>query len=257
MRKLFRVLFRVLILATVFLVSALTAMRLAIHGREVAVPKVTGMSVSDAERTAVSNGLLVEVENRFYSGDVPENRVLSQLPPVGERVRRGTHLRVTLSLGPQKIVIPSVIGQSQRAAEINIGRRGLEIGSVAVASLPGLPPDQIVAQSPPPNAEGVASPKVNLLVSAPQDETTLFLVPDFAGHTLDDASRAIAGSPMKFGKVTTAKNGMSTNGTNGNGTKSNGANRPTPRGSPVIVKQAPAAGEKIPAGTAINFEVKR
>lgn len=245
MRNLLRILFRVLILATVFVGSALLAMRLAIHGREVAVPKVVGMSASDAERSAITNGLLIEVENRFYSSDVPENRVLSQLPAVGEKVRRGTHLRVALSLGRQKIVIPSVIGQSQRAAEINIGRRGLEIGSVAVASLPGFPPEQIVAQSPPPNAEGVASPKVHLLVSAPQQETVLYLVPDFVGHTLDEASRAIAVSPMKFGKITTVKNGS-------------GPSQPVAKSSsPVIVRQAPAAGEKIAAGTTINFEVKR
>jgi eukaryotic-like serine/threonine-protein kinase len=247
MRNLLRILFRVLVLATVFVGSALLAMRLAIHGREVAVPKVAGMSMSDAERTAISDGLLIEVENRFYSSDVQENRVLSQLPPAGEKVRRGTHLRVALSLGPQKIVIPSVIGQSQRAAEINIGRRGLQIGSVAVATLPGFPPDQIVAQSPPPNAAGVASPKVNLLVSAPQDDTALYLVPDFTGHTLDDASRAIAASPMKFGKVTTVKNVTNTNV----------ERRPAAKGSPVIVRQTPSAGEKIGAGTTISFEVRR
>lgn len=245
MRNFFKFVFRILILAIVFVVSALTAMRFAIHGREVAVPKVAGMNLSDAERTAVSNGLLIEVENRFYSTDVPENRVLSQLPQVGEKVRRGTHLRVALSLGPQKIVIPDLIGQSQRAAEINISRRGLEIGTVAVATLPGYPPDQIVAQSPPPNAEGVASPKVNVLVSAPPDDSTLYFMPNFAGRTLDEASRVIANSPMKMGKAITIKNG-----TNGNGTKQ-------PTKPAVIVKQTPAAGQKISAGTMIVFEVTR
>ncbi len=250
MRRFFRFLLRALIVATVFLASTLTAMRVAIHGREVAVPKVVGLAASDAERAAISNGLLVEVENRFYSSDVPDNRVLSQLPPPGEKVRRGTHLRVALSLGRQKMVIPSVIGQSQRAAEINIGRRGLEIGSVAVATLPGFPPDQIVAQSPPPNAEGVASPKVNLLVSAPTDDSVLYVAPDFVGRTLDDATRAIAVSPMKLGKISTL-------GANGSGkanpsSKAN-SNSKTPA---VIVKQTPAAGQKIPAGTTITFEVK-
>jgi len=255
MRNLFRILFRVLILATVFLVSALTAMRFAIHGREVAVPRVTGMTASDAERSAVGNGLLLETESRFYSADIPENHILSQLPPAGEKVRRGSQLRVALSLGPQKIVIPSVIGQSQRAAEMNIGRRGLEIGSVAVANLPGVPPEQVVAQSPPPNATGVASPRVNLLVSASQEDSAmLYLVPDFVGHTLDEASQAIAVSPMKFGKVTTVKNGKSANG--------NGQTRVVPPAkppgkSPVIVRQNPAARQKIAAGTMINFEVMR
>lgn len=254
MRNFFRFVFRILVLATVFLVSALTAMRFAIHGREVAVPKVAGMSATDAERTAVSNGLIMEVEDRFYSTEVSENRILSQLPPVGEKVRRGTHLRVALSLGPQKIVIPDLVGQSQRAAEINIGRRGLEIGSTAIATLPGYPAGQIVAQSPPPNAEGVASPKVNILISAPQDEATLYLVPDFVGHTLDEATSAIAASPMKFGKVKTVKtSGNGSNGKTGNGS---GA-RPATKNPAVVVRQAPAAGQKIPGGTTINFEVMR
>ncbi len=255
MRNFFRFVFRILVVAMVFLVSALTAMRLAIHGREVAVPKVAGMSISEAERVATSSGLLVEVENRFYSPDVAENRILSQLPPQGEKVRRGTHIRVALSLGPQKIVIPDLIGQSQRAAEINVARRGLEIGSAAVTSLPGFPPGQIVAQSPPPNAAGVASPKVNILVAAEADQSTLYLVPDFVGHSLDEATRAIAGSPMKLGRVSAPKNGANSATPNAkNGNVAN-ASKPTPKVASIITKQTPAAGQKIPAGTSINFEV--
>lgn len=256
MRQFFRIALRVLILFAVFLASALTAMRFAIHGREVAVPKLMGLTSADADRAAFGSGLYTYVENRFYSSDIPEGRILSQLPPAGEKVRRGTRVRVALSLGPQKLDVPNVVGQSQRAAEMNIARRGLELGTVAVVSLPGVPPDQVAAQSPPPNSPNVASPKVNLLVSAPPDEANdLYLTPDFVGHTLDEASRAVAESPMRFGKVTTQKRGANGRGTNGNTT--------TPvilagtKASPVIVRQNPAAGQKIPAGTQINFEVVR
>jgi eukaryotic-like serine/threonine-protein kinase len=267
MRHFFRIALRVLILAAVFLASALTAMRFAIHGREVAIPKLVGMSTGDADRLAISDGLFLDVENRFYSTDIAEGRIMSQLPPEGEKVRRGTRVRVALSLGPQKMVIPSVVGQSQRAAEINIGRRGLELGTVAVANLPGLPADQVVAQSPPPNAEGVASPKVNLLVSAaPDDASQLYVTPDFTGHTLDEASRAIAESPMRFGKVTTAKGVSRTPSGTANVAQTNvtapgAANlRPAsvaPKSSPVIVRQNPAPGQKVAAGTMMNFEVVR
>jgi eukaryotic-like serine/threonine-protein kinase len=252
MRNLFRIFFRVLILATVFLASALMAMRLAIHGREVAVPKVTGMTAAQAERIAVSHGLLLETESRFYSAEVPENRILSQLPALGEKVRRGTHLRVALSLGPQKIAIPNVIGESQRAAEMNIRRRGLEIGSLAVASLPGFPPDQVLSQSPPPNSPAAASPRINLLVSAAQDDSAnLYYVPDFVGHTLDEATQAIASSPMKLGTVSTVKETKVA-------TASSAQPQPkVPKKDPVVASQTPAAGQRIPAGTAINFEVRR
>lgn len=261
MRQFFRISLRVLILLAVFLASALTAMRFAIHGREVGVPKLIGLSSSEAERAALSNGLYTFVENRFYSTDIAEGRILSQLPPAGEKVRRGTRVRIALSLGPQKLGIPDVVGQSQRAAEMNITRRGLELGSVAVAFISGVPPDQVVAQSPPPNAANATSPKVNLLVSAAPDPANgLYLTPDFVGHTLDEASRAIAESPMRFGKVTTTRNA----GRAGNGTGVSPVNATSgsvmakgPARSVVIVKQSPGAGQKVPAGTQVNFEVVR
>ncbi len=67
-----------LILLTVALISALTAMRMAIHGREVKVPALVGLTPEHAERQALDNGLLVQVENRFYSASIPQGRILSQ-----------------------------------------------------------------------------------------------------------------------------------------------------------------------------------
>ena len=49
MRRFFRWVVRVLILAVVFMASLLTAMRFAIHGRQTAVPKIIGMTPHDAE----------------------------------------------------------------------------------------------------------------------------------------------------------------------------------------------------------------
>ena len=60
--------------------------------------------------------------------------------------------------------IPNVIGQSQRVAEITLTQHGLQLGSVASVHLSGAGAEQVIAQSPPPNAEGVAAPKVNLLL---------------------------------------------------------------------------------------------
>src|SRR3954470_14423766 len=149
MKTFFRFVLLFLILVSVAMVSALTAMRFAIHGREVAVPKLAGLTVATAEQQAAASGLILEVEDHFYSREIAEGKVLSQSPAPGSVVRRGWKVRVAESLGPQKAEVPNLIGQSTRAAEINVRQRGLEIGSVAVADLPGAAPDQIVAQSPP------------------------------------------------------------------------------------------------------------
>ena len=65
------------------------------------------------------------------------------------------------------MVIPNLVGGSERAAEINIRRRGLELGGIATATIPDGAADQIVAQSPPANATNVSAPKISVLLAAP------------------------------------------------------------------------------------------
>ncbi len=64
MKSFIRFAFLALVLVMVALVSALTAMRFAIHGQEVAVPGVIGMSPAEAERAVAGLGLQIEIERQ-------------------------------------------------------------------------------------------------------------------------------------------------------------------------------------------------
>src|SRR5947209_2037426 len=165
-RKLVKYFFRALILLLVFLSSALLAMRFAIQGREVRVPRLIGLTPAEAERVANSDGLVLSIESRFYSSALPQGRIVSQAPAPDATVRRGWKLRVAESLGPQRAAIPNLIGQSQLAAGINISRRGLEMGSVSTIYLPGAQPETVVAQNPAPETTEALSPKIDLILSA-------------------------------------------------------------------------------------------
>src|SRR6202166_1660440 len=190
MRQCFRMLFLALVLMTVALVSALTAMRLAIHGREVTIRRLVGMSPLEAERAGAASGLLVVVERQFYSADIPEGRIMTQMPPPGTKVRRGWSIRVAQSLGPQRVAIPNVTGGSERVAELNIRRRGLTLGSVAHLNLQDVPQDRIISQDPPANASGVAAPKINLLVSD-GPALPVYVMPNLTGQPLGSATLAL------------------------------------------------------------------
>ena len=45
-------------------------MHFAIHGAEVQVPSLKGMTVADARSETAGLGLKLDVDNRYYSGDV-------------------------------------------------------------------------------------------------------------------------------------------------------------------------------------------
>ena len=89
MRQFFRMLLLALVLLTVALISALTAMQFAIHGREVTIPKLVGLTPFEAERAVSASGLQVAIERQFYSPDIPEGRIMTQMPVPGTKVRQG------------------------------------------------------------------------------------------------------------------------------------------------------------------------
>ena len=216
-------------------------MRFAIQGREVRVPRLTGLTPVEAERIANSEGLVLSVESRFYSASVPEGRIVSQAPAQNSTVRRGWKIRVAESLGPQRAAVPNLIGQSQHAAGINVSRRGLEIGTVGAIHLPGAPPETVVAQSPPPEATELTSPKVGLIFSA-TDNAQRYVMPSFVGRTLAEASTAVLKAGFTLGKIH--------NVSGGGAAGSSGA-------AGAVVRQSPLAGQRVAAGATINFDVRK
>jgi eukaryotic-like serine/threonine-protein kinase len=255
MKAFFRFVLLGLVLVLVALVSALTAMRLAIHGSEVAVPDLVSKAPAEAKRMAESRGLEVSVERQYYSPTIPEGKIVSQSPAAGTHVRRGWQVRVAASLGPQRTEIPDVVGESERAAEINIRRRGLDVSEVARVSIPdsssasAIAIDQVISQSPPAKASGIAAPKINLLVNAAPPPGA-FVMPSFVGQLLGGVTSILQDAGMHLGGVTVAAPPAD------GSAPAPVVTAPSPSPSSVIVSQSPAPGEKILAGGAVNFVVR-
>ena len=294
MRNFLRFLWMALLLLIVALLSALTAMRLAIHGREVTVPDFQGKTPAEARRIADDTGLDTQIEREYYSPTVPRGRVLSQMPAAGTVVRRGWELRLALSLGPQRVAIPQVIGQSERAAAISIDRRGLDSSSTARVQIFGVPAGQVIAQNPPPNATDVTAPKISLLV-AQDAPPQAFVMPSFIGQPLGSATITLqnagfpapratmtpptapaaptaatpttpaapdhpaptaAANPPAIGPVDPSAASPSPTGPTPTGQAPAGPSLAGPSPASIIISQLPAPGAKVLAGSAINFIVR-
>jgi len=252
-----------LVLVIVAMVSALTAMRFAIHGQEVAVPPLVGLTPVEAERDVAGLGLQISIERQYYSPQIPEGRIMSQLPLPGTKVRRGWQVRVAQSLGKMRVTIPDVTGESEHAAELNIRRRGLDVASMAEVEEPGIPADQVLAQSPTANETQVAAPKISFLVSAAA-EPQAFVMPSFVGQPLGSASRSLQDAGFKLGNVNVAAPASPAAGEAGDQAAGNAPAVPAAQTGPpaqptpasMIVSQVPAAGQKVFAGSFVNFEVR-
>jgi beta-lactam-binding protein with PASTA domain len=245
----FQVASLLLLLVAVALLSAIATMQFAIHGAEVQVPALMGMTVADALSETAGMGLNLDVDNRYYSGDVAAGHILSQSPAAGTVVRREWHVRVAESLGPQKVDVPDAVGVDERVASLELRRAGLEVGEIARLPYKAAADGTVLAQDPPAHAQGIEQPSVNLLVAAPDDETPdSYVMPDFSGWPISSANAAltkagIRAAPPAFVDVPVAAMG------------SGNAPVHAPAKPGCVLSQSPAAGSRVDQSTVVHFTV--
>ena len=217
-------------------VSCLTAMRLAIRGNEVLVPDLAGKTIEGASRQLEASSLRVKVESRRFDDKAPQDRIISQTPLANSQLKRDQTVRVILSLGVKKVPVPELAGETIRAGQILLLRRGLNLGMLSTIYSSSHEKDEIIAQNPPPEAHFAKSLLMSILVSAgpkPGD----FYMPDLTGKDFEPASREIAGAGLVLGQVTYESMPGISRGT--------------------ILRQSPPAGTKIAEGGTISLEVTR
>ena len=189
----FQVASLLLLLLVAALLAAITTMHFAIHGAEVQVPALKGMTVAQARSQTSGLGLNLDVDNRYYSGEVAAGHILTQSPAAGTVVRREWRVRVAESLGPQKVEVPDTVGRDERVAAIALRRVGLQVGVTAYLPYGKAAEGTVLAQDPPAHAQGIAQPSINLLVAAPGDDAPDgFVMPDLTGLPVVTAQAQLA-----------------------------------------------------------------
>jgi len=245
--RFFRMASVVMLLIAVALLSAITTMHFAIHGAEVKIPALKGMTVVEARSQAAGMGLNLDVDNRYYSADIAAGHILTQSPPPGSVVRREWHVRVAESLGPQKVDVPDTVGTDARVAALRLRRAGLEVGVTAKLPWPDAQDGTVLAQDPPAHSQGIARPSVNILVAAPDNiSPDGYVMPDLTGTPVIAAQAMLNKIGLKVDTPSYADVSIPTVSTGTEQPKS-----PIPPGA--IIAQQPMAGARVDQTTIIRL----
>ena len=266
MLHLFRAFAAVLLLLAIALVSALVTMRLAIHGAEVRVPSLSGLPLSDAMQQLRASDLQTGIDGHYYSPEQPAGNVLTQSPAPGTPVRKSWRVRLTVSLGPQKVAIPSVDGMSETLATITIRRTGLRVGNVIAMPYAFAPEHTVIAQTPTAHATDVQGPQVSILTAQavpPPDDADV--MPDFTGESFTQAALAIVHAGFRLAPLQTSSTTISAATQSGESAAAIVTTVPSVEGSTTssvsiptgsVIAQMPAAGGRIPVGATIQLTVQ-
>jgi eukaryotic-like serine/threonine-protein kinase len=125
------------------------------------VPDVRGDSATDAAAAIASAGLEPDVHEINSDKDV--NTVIAQSPKAGEKVVRGSKVRINVSKGPADVGVPPVVGVPYAEAESVLKAKGFSVTRTEVAS--NEPAEIVLKQDPLANTMAPKGSTIALTVS--------------------------------------------------------------------------------------------
>ncbi|NVM04662.1 MAG: PASTA domain-containing protein [Candidatus Helarchaeota archaeon] len=170
------------------------------HNKEVILPDIVGKKYSEARDILKSKGFKIIVEEKKSDDIVPPDIVLIQNPRPNSVVRKGRRVYVTLSTIANTAVVPSLIGNSEREAEIKINNSGLNIGLIERDFSSFYPEGVVINQSPLSGTKARKGELVNITVSLGKFPDEI-IVPDIEGKNLEIAKDEIRKAGLKIGKI--------------------------------------------------------
>jgi serine/threonine-protein kinase len=218
----------------VMLASGYFSMRVALKGRRVTVPEVTGLTLLEAEEVLARMDLLLDVAVEKYDDRLEEGRILAQDPTAGAAIKKYRKVKVVKSLGAKVFRIPDLSGSLLRSALIKLEAEGLSSGRVVYAHTRIAQTDEVVSQDPPPAGETLGHGGVSLLVSKGPREA-VFVMPRLTGRRLAEITPLVEAGGLRLGRVRREPHAW------------------LPRGT--ISSQFPLAGYPVAAGNPISLVV--
>jgi beta-lactam-binding protein with PASTA domain len=133
----------------------------------VAVPDVFLADEAVAQKQ-LRGALFVPIVINAYSSEVPNGEVASQLPRAGDRAFTGSPVFIVASLGPGSpgVVVPNLIRKPSKVAASLLATESL-FPRMLTVDAPGIAPDTVVDQTPPPGMTVPVGDSVAISVTAP------------------------------------------------------------------------------------------
>jgi eukaryotic-like serine/threonine-protein kinase len=218
------------VVAAIVALALVLALTRPSSGGHVTVPNVAGQSEA-AAAAALRHAGLIPVPALTASSTVADGVVISETPPAGSAVAKGTRVTLAVSTGPGSSPLPDVAGLTAAQASTKLKEAGFEPttekqSSATVAS------GRVISTNPSAGTEAQAGSAVTVLVSSGPAQSA---VPDVVGQSRAGAEATVTNAKLAVGTITQQTSTEQSPGT--------------------VLEQSPAAGASLPTGGTVSFVV--
>lgn len=205
--------------------------------KEVQLPNIVGLSKEEAKQKVENEKLVFEVESEEYNAEVDKDKVISQSPTYSEKynsVKQGSTVKVVISKGTEKTVVPNVKGKEKEEGIQLIEDAKLKAEVIEETSKT-VKEGYVISQEINPDTEVNAGDTIKIHVSTGTGIKQVTMI-DITGKSETDAKSALE----KLGLVVNIGYSEDTS-------KSNG----------IVLKQNIELGKVIDEGTTVTITVNK
>jgi beta-lactam-binding protein with PASTA domain len=199
---------------------------------DVTVPAVTGHTVALAETTLRGRGLTPIVQ-QAPSATVPAGYVISETPPQGTEVKRGSNVTIAVSSGPQTAEVPDVKDLNSAQAVHKLTQAGLK-PTTQNRSSATVPSGNVISTEPSQGTVVRAGSPVTVLISSGPEQVS---VPEVTGQSEGEARASLRAAGLRAGTITKREAAEQEPG--------------------VVLSQSPTVNTPVDSGAAVNLVVAK
>lgn len=195
-----------------------------------AVPDLVGMNITDAQ-SKYKNFVIVE-NQRINSDTVEINKIVSQDPRAKSSLRKGSTIKVVVSSGAQKVIVPELANTETRNAKVRLENLEFKV-SVVEQYDDNIPSGNVIKTEPAANTNAPKKSEVIIYTSMGK-EMKPTIVPNIVGMLQNDAKNALIAAKLSVGNITQVTSNL-------------------PRGQ--VVSQTVKGGDTVNEKTPIDFQI--
>jgi serine/threonine-protein kinase len=171
------------------------------RGKEVELPDISEMLFEEAEMILKERGLRIVKDREKNDSNYPSGTVIFQNPSPYSMVKKGRRIYVIISTGERKILVPRVVGSSERNAQFILKKSGLTLGEIFYEYSNYFPKGVVCDQSIAENDTVIENTAIAITISNGGLLPSEFVVPDIIGISLDNAKKIIRKAGLEVGEI--------------------------------------------------------
>jgi serine/threonine-protein kinase len=140
----------------------------------------------------------MEVTEGVHNKDIPEGKIISQIPKPDEKNKITNPVKVVVSKGPRKVVVPRLVGESYDKVDIILEQEGLVEGTFEQEYSP-IPSGHVIRQSIPEGMSVDEGTVIDYVISIGPEK---FIMPSYVGKNIEDVKSDLMVQDLILGNIT-------------------------------------------------------